>query len=757
LATHHTACILCSRNCGLLVETDEHQFQKISGDKSCPTSQGYICQKAARLTHYQTHDDRLQNPLKRRQDGTFERISWEQALSEIAQHLNQIKSRHGGEAFAFYGGGGQGNHLGGAYGRQLLKAMDSYYLYNALGQEKTGDFWVNGRLFGKQNCHTTEDVEHTDFVLFIGTNPYQSHGIPNARDTLKHIRNDPQRTMVVVDPRLTDTAKMADIHLAIRPGTDAYLMAAMLGIIVQEGLHDRAFLDRHCTGFQAVEETLGKIPVDDFISHTELDADQVYKVARAFALARSACVRVDLGIQQTLHSTLNSYLEKLLFLISGNFGIAGGNNLHSVLVPFIGHTEEKNPNLIRSARYGMVPIAGIFPPNILPGEIDNDRDDRIRVLFVDSGNPALTIADSQAMDKAMRKLELLVVVDVAMTETARHAHYILPAASQFEKFEATGFNLEFPTNYFHLRHPIFSPLGETLTEAEIYTRLLEAMGVMPRRFPGLTWVAGAEPKLTRHVLYFAMLALKLGRHRDLAHCAPSILYRTLGKHYGRAASAITLLPLAMTYAAKNRIAVRRTGAKGNRFTLGMSLFERILNSPQGTAISEHRHEDVLKLILATEDRKVHLAVPELLKALSALEPPAEPDPEFPLVLMAGERRAYNANQIYRDPGWRKQDADGALRIHPEDASEYRLVDGARALCTTHNGQLEVVVKFDATTRKGFATLPHGYGMRYRGAAPNGPHLNLLTSSEHCDPMTYTPYHKYVPMSIRPCAVSVRAG
>lgn len=167
-----TACILCSRNCGLSVDIEDNQFKKIKGDVNHPFSQGYICQKAARLQHYQQHADRLTAPLKRQADGSFQQISWDQAIQEIAEQLVQIRDTHGGTAFATVGGGGQGNHLGAAYGRQLLYAMKSFYAYNSLAQEKTGDFWVNGRLFGSQACHTTEDVEHADYVLFIGTNPF---------------------------------------------------------------------------------------------------------------------------------------------------------------------------------------------------------------------------------------------------------------------------------------------------------------------------------------------------------------------------------------------------------------------------------------------------------------------------------------------------------------------------------------------------------------------------------------------------------
>lgn len=175
-----TVCILCSGNCCLSVEIKDNQFVKIKGDPEHPFSQGYICQKAARLQHYQQHADRLTTSLKHQLDGSFQEVSWDVAIQEIADRLVQIRDDFGGTAFASVGGGVQGNHLGAAYGRQLLLAMKSYYAYNSLAQEKTGDFWLNGRLFSSQACHTTEDIEHADYVLFIGTNPFQAHGIPNA-------------------------------------------------------------------------------------------------------------------------------------------------------------------------------------------------------------------------------------------------------------------------------------------------------------------------------------------------------------------------------------------------------------------------------------------------------------------------------------------------------------------------------------------------------------------------------------------------
>lgn len=749
MSTEKTACILCSRNCGLTVTIENGQFTRFRGDDEHPVSKGYICQKAARLEHYQHHEDRLKYPLQRQADGRFVRVSWDEALDDIARRLRAIREQHGGRAFAFYGGGGQGNHLGGMYSQQLHKAMKSRFVYTSLAQEKTGDFWVNGRLFGHQTCHTTEDVEHADYVLFIGTNPYQAHGIPNARDTLRDLQKNPDRTMVVVDPRRSETAKMADIHLPIKPGTDAFLMLALLSLIVREGLHDREFLARHCKGFAELEQELLAIPVADYVQRTELALADVEKVARGFATARTACVRIDLGIQQTLHTTLNSYLEKLLYLVTGNFGKRGGNNLHTFLLPLIGHSDERNPKYPRTAHHQMFPIAGLYPPNILPDEIEHDGEDRVRAMVVDSSNPVLSAADTQAYERAFSKLDLLVVVDVAMTETARLAHYVLPAASQFEKWEATGFNLEFPENAFHLRHALLAPLGESWPEPEIYTRLLEKMGEIPPRFPLLNGIARMEPRFTGHTVLLGALAATLASKPQWRPYAASILYRTLGPTLPPgAAVAAPLLGLTTLYAQRHTAAVRRAGHRGHRLTLGAALFHAILEHRSGTPISINTFDDTWSLI-RQPDRRIDLAIPEMLAELRTLRSETPPGEGYPFILMAGERRSYNANQIYRDPAWRKVDRDGALRLHPADAQALGLANGARAKCRSATGELEVTVELDDHLRRGTATLPHGYGQRYRDSAPVGPQVNRLTARVHCDPLTRTPFHKYVPVHIEP--------
>jgi anaerobic selenocysteine-containing dehydrogenase len=741
-----TACILCSRNCGIEVETREHEMVRIRGDKAHPISTGYLCQKAQRLNFYQNHDDRLKSPLRRRKDGTFEEISWETAINEIATELVRLRDSYGGHSLAYYGGGGQGNHLAGAYGKVLRTAMKTQNYYTSLAQEKTGGFWVDGRLYGRQNCHPTEDVENAEVVVFIGTNPWQSHGIRNARQTLQEIQKDPNRKMIVIDPRRTETAAMADLHLQLRPGTDAFLMAAILAVIVQENSEARDFLDQHTTGFATVRDALNSIPVESFARCSGIALKDIYETAHILSNAQSCSVRTDLGIEQTLNSTLNAYLRSLLYLITGNFGKRGGNNIHTSLVPMIGHSEEGERQK-RSQVTGFPFIANLLPPNILPAEIDTDHPNRTRGLVVDSANPMVTAADTQAYSRALEKLDLLVVIDVAMTETARMAHYILPASSQYEKWEATFFNLEFPRNAFHLRKPLFEPLPGTLPEAEIYTRLVMAMGLLS---VDLTELAEAAQQSRMHYAY--TFQNMLAKHPELFDYAPIVLYQTLGPAIADgAAAAAYLWASAHQFAGKYPDEVRRAGHQGEGLELGEALFDAILSSHSGVVFSVNEYEDTWKFI-RHRDGRIHLDIPEMIVALSVLDPSeSQSTKDYPLVLCAGERRSYNANTIYRDPAWRKTDPDGALRIHPEDAVELSLSNGDLVRCESKRGSVVARIEINGSNCRGLVTLPHGYGLEHPGDGGErrrtGARINELTASEDMDPVAGTPYHKYIPVRL----------
>ncbi|MEO1083003.1 MAG: molybdopterin-dependent oxidoreductase [Acidobacteriota bacterium] len=746
---HATACILCSLNCGVEVQVDDRHMLKIRGDREHPVSLGYQCQKAARLDFYQNGSNRLTEPLKRRTDGGYEAITWRQAISEVAAKLKHLRDTHGGHSLAYYGGGGQGNHMGGVHSSTLRAAMGTRYIYNSLAQEKTGGFWVNGELFGRQTLHTSEDVERSDYVVFIGTNPWQSHGFPQARKVINEIAKDPDRTMVVVDPRRTETAKKADVFLQVQPGGDAALMLAMLGTLVQEGLENRDFLRQRTTGWPAVKRRLEALDVDAYARRAGLEPNEVRQVARDYAAAERGCIRTDLGLEHSPNSTLNVYLSKLLFLITGHFGRPGTVNLHSYLLPLIGHSKTPEEGGVRTQVTGMREISKFMPPNILPAEIDSDHPGRTRGVVVDSANPLMTAADTGAYRAAFEKLELLVVIDVAMTETARMADYVLPASSQFEKWEATLFNLEFPSNFFHLRRPLFEPRGNTLTEPEIYRRIAVAMGELPDDFPVLRRIAALDREIPKMRLFPLALKATLALRPGLKKFVPIVVHETLGAALPDGAkTAAALWGACQFYAGRHADAIRRVGIEDRGAGLGEALFSTIMERPSGTLISTHTAEEMWSWIRHA-DGKIHLEIPEMLQEIEALAGGADAASEadaFPYVLLAGERRSYNANTIIRENSWRKKDADGALKLNAADADDLGLGSGDLALCESSRGSLRVRVEITDELKPGVVSMPHGYGM-VEGEDQHGPAINELTDAARCDAVAKTPFHKYVPVRI----------
>ncbi|OKH64586.1 molybdopterin oxidoreductase [Mycobacterium sp. SWH-M1] len=735
-----TACILCECNCGIVVKVDDRRLARIRGDKDHPASQGYTCNKALRLDHYQNQRNRLTSPMRRRPDGSYEEIDWDTAISEIAAGFRAIADTHGGDKILYYGGGGQGNHLGGAYSGAFLKALGSYHRSNALAQEKTGEHWVDAHFYGG---HTRGEFDHAEVSVFVGKNPWMSQSFPRARVVLNEIAKDPARSMIVIDPVLTDTAKMADFHLRVRPGTDAWCLAALAAVLVQENRCDEAFLAEHVNGAEDVRAVLAQVPVSDYAARCGVDEDLLREAARRVARADSVAVFEDLGIQQSVNSTLCSYLNKMLWILTGNFAKPGSQHLHSSFAPLF-----RPGGVGRTPVTGAPIIGGLMPSNVVPDEILTDHPDRFRALIVESSNPAHSVADSAAVHAAFESLELLVVVDVAMTETARLAHYVLPAASQFEKAEATFFNLEFPRNTFHLRHRLMEPLEGTLPEPEIWARLTRALGVVddselaPLR-------DAAEHGLDE---FAAAFLTAVGANPGLAKVLPFVLYETLGPTLPDGlAGAAALWGLAQKTAMTYPEAVRRAGhADGN------ALFEAILTGRSGITFTVHEYEDDFALI-THDDRRISIAIPEMLAEVEKLTetPAALTSPEFPIVLSAGERRAFTANDILRDPSWRTRDAQGALRVSPADAAALGLCDGGRASISTAAGTAEAVVEISDAMLPGHASLPNGFGVDYVDAeghvvAP-GVAPNALTSSRWRDAYAGTPLHKHVPARIEAMA------
>ena len=340
-----------------------------------------------------------------------------------------------------------------------------------------------------------------------------------------------------------------------------------------------------------------------------------------------------------------------------------------------------------------------------------------------------------------------------MTETARLAHYVLPAQSQYEKWEATFFNFDFPNNVFHLRKPLLEPMSHTLPEPEIHARLVEALGLLTDEMYAPLRAAAAISRAAFGEAFFAATSA----NPALGSFAPIVLYRTLGPTLPDGAASAAIL-----WGASHRCAlgfpesVKRAGFTGEGLEPGEKLFDAILNSPSGLIFTIDEWDDVWPRV-KTPEGKVQLIIEDLLPDLRSLSDPEQLNPaspsgdeDFPLVLSAGERRSFTANTIIRDNTWRKKDADGALRISAVDADRYGLLDGSKAKLTTANGTAEVLVEINAMMREGHISLPNGMGTGTSddraGVAPNE-----LTNASHRDRIAGTPFHKHVPARLEPVA------
>ncbi|MFZ5724049.1 MAG: molybdopterin oxidoreductase family protein [Pseudomonadota bacterium] len=750
-----TACILCSINCGLEVQTggpDGRQILKMRGDDAHPASHGYVCEKSQRMNHYQNGADRLTSPMRRRADGSHEAISWDTAIAEIAQKFMAVKKKYGGESILYYGGGGQGNHLGGAYGDSTLKALGVKYRSNALAQEKTGEFWVQGKMFGSGNHG---DFEHCEVALLIGKNPWQSHGFARARVMLNAIAKDPDRSLIVIDPRVSETAALADYHLQIKPGTDAWCLAALLGIVVQDNLVNHDWVARHTSGYGQIEAELKQIPVAYCAEVCGVPEERLRAAAQRIARAKSVSALEDLGMQMNLHSTLGSWLQRLIWVLAGHYGREGTNNAY---VPFLslakaskgetGVSSKKKPAKKaekRSPVAGAKIIIGLIPCNVIPEEILTDHPKRYRAMLIESGNPLHSLADSQRMREALRALELSVVIDVAMTETAREADYVLPACSQFEKAEATFFNLEFPRNAFHLRAPLFKPLPGTLPEAEIHARLLEAMGELSERDYRPLRLALKLGRKAFALAFFTAMAVNPKAQKY----ASVLLYRTLGPTLPAGMdSAAAVWGICQLHVLGNRKTAARAGFGGLPPLAADRMFQALLDTPSGVVFAEATYEDSWQAIGMPEHR-INLHIPELLPELAKLATGKPPrDPAFPFILAAGERRSDTSNTAVRDASWHRRGRYGTLRIHPQDAAALGCADGDTLRLTTRRASLEVVAEITDMMQPGNISLPNGQGLDYRNAngdvVRRGVPPNELTAAEDRDFLAGTPWHKYVP-------------
>lgn len=565
-----------------------------------------------------------------------------------------------------------------------------------------------------------------------------SHHTPQSRRVLTKLGKDPDRLLVVIDPRHSETARIADIHLPIRPGTDALLYRSMISIIINEGWHNQEYIDHYASGFDEIRSFFKEFDARDAIRICELDHDQFREVCRLFATHNSS-FRSDLGILLTRHSTLNSYLENVLLAICGRIGVPGGNVFPAGLFGEGAYSDEKNHETWRTVATDFFAICGLFPPNAMPEEILTDNPDRLRAVMVNGANPLRSFADTTAYEEAYNRLDLLVTIDIAMTETALLSHYVLPAGSGYETWEGAMAG-SFPEVFFQMRQPVLAPEGERMDSGEIFTRLVERLGIIPD-IPDSLYQTATDGDRAK---FAAALEAYLRNNPEVADKKPYILPKTLGITLGSGNLALLwglcrdLSPAALENAERLGLST------GPGF--GEWLFQEILKYPEGLWVGKCDTENNIDR-LETEDGRIQLNVPEMVNWLGEIDPEVESekltqDGAWPLILKAGDHIDTNINTMMRDPAWNKGRRACTLTMHPKDSERLSLVDGQMVKVTTEAGEEIIELKMTQNARPGQVIMPHGFGLIFQGKK-HGPNVNQLTKNTHRDRLAGTPLHSYV--------------
>ncbi len=665
--------------CGIEVEVRNNRVVSIRGDDDDPFSRGYICPKAIALSDLQDDPDRLRRPIRRTPSGDWTEITWSEALDQTAEGIRAVRAEHGADSLALYLGNPNVHSLGSLlYGPPLLRALRTRNRFSATSVDQLPHHVAARFMFGHQLLLPIPDIDRTELLLMLGANPVASNGslmtAPGMKRRLRELQARGGR-LIVVDPRRTETAELADRHLFVRPGTDALLLMALLHVILEERLEQPGRLAELATPIDEMRTIASDFPPERVAMATGIEAGEIFTLARDFAAAPAAVCYGRLGVSTQEFGGLCQWLINVLNLVTGNLDRAGGALFTRPavdVVPAFGHGQLGR---WRSRVRGLPEFGGELPAAILSEEILTPGDGQVRALLTVAGNPVLSTPNGRQLESALPRLDFMASVDFYLNETTRHAHIILPPTAPLER---DHYDL-----IFHLL-------------AVRNTAKFSPAALRP------------EPGARHDWQILAQLHRRLER-RSLGKRALATLNRWAGPR--------RLLDLGL-----------RIGPYGSRLNpvgAGLTL-RKLLRSPHGIDLGPL--EPCLPDRLRTADRKIHLApaeltadVPRLDQRLTALSTGAATHGQL---LLIGRRDLRSNNSwMHNVPRLVSGRPRCTLLMHPVDAGRRGFEDGQAIALISRAGRVVAPLQVSDQMMPGVVSLPHGWGHDRGGT-------RMTTASRH---------------------------
>jgi formate dehydrogenase len=707
MAVVRTVCKIgaCEPFCGLELEVQDGRITAARPDRDHPVTQGHACIKGMHVGDYVHDPERLLHPLRRGKKG-LERISWESAIREIGAKLRSLQRTHGPRSIATYWGNAA-DSVSITLANTFCHAFGSPNSFNVLSLEYTDRGAVAERVLGNENLILQPDAAQARFALLLGTNPLVTNGMtllqrrPRIGADLKAIQRNGGR-VVVVDPRRTETAKVADEHIEIRPGTDLFLLIAMIRRILEGSHADEAFLDRHAHGHHQWRELVRALDPSRAAQITGIPEARIARLAEEFAAADGAFATTRVGVQTSPNAALTEWAVMTLNAITGNIDRPGGVyfNPGAIDVPALIERFSRRRNPARS-RIGSYPqIFGGPPASVFADDVLSDHPDRIRALVVAAGNPVITFPNTEKVERALRRLDLLVCIDIYPSDTAAFAHYALPATTLYEKgglhFLTSNFE---PYPFIEWRAKVLEPRGEARSEWDIFRALSAAAGV---------------PFLNDRLLD------RLARVLDSVGVgfSENLLYRFL--------------------------------------LLGKASLRRLKRTPEGIRLGRIRFGEFLERGLRTPDGKLELAPPDFAAALpEALSDPPRPTKDYPFLLISGARRLAGYNSWTHHIASLAEKLRGNwVTLNPEDAARLGVRDGDRVRVRSRTGVLEIEARLSSDIREGVIAIHQFFGHTYEVGTSTirrfpGVNVNRLHDDQVRDRFCGMPVFNGTPCRVEP--------